>query len=343
MLSPVESLPVELFDIISDEFSIPDCQSLRLTSRQLHRLIHAKFVRLAFCERRTTLSLSSLNRLINVSSHRDFRDAVKCLHIRLLNHHEYANLNAISRAGRFPPPKRFPRVSGIKDRHISDEAATYAYVIQNERPARLYTGLLKAMESLPQLKIIRFSMKQSASSISEHDETLYDSFRNRCFEAVVFAMSHSKIKLEEFSMGRKKGRKIMYKQLDLSFLVFQLAPASLQALQYCFSNLQSLTLSIMISYNIPHPNSWAKSICDFINTAPRLTKLTLSLDRVANNSLIAFYEYSCVMHRNVDVIVIVIVIRTTNRIAALSTIKLRSISSSQASQYLDQVESSEDF
>ena len=97
MLSPVESLPVELFDIISAELSIPECQSLRLTSRQLHRLIHANFSRLAFSEQSTTLSVSSLDRLINVSSHRSFRDAVKSLHLRLLNYHEYENLNAISR------------------------------------------------------------------------------------------------------------------------------------------------------------------------------------------------------------------------------------------------------
>lgn len=293
MLSPVESLPVELFDMISAEFSIPECQSVRLTSRQLHRLVHQSFVRLAFSEQSTTLSPSSLDRLTNVSSHRGFRDAVRCLHIRLLNHHEYANLNAISRVGRFPPPKRFPRISGVRDKNISDEATTYAYVMQNERPARLYDGLLKAIKGLRQLRTIRFSMKPPASSRLESEETSHHLFRTRCFEAVVYCITHSNIKLEEFSMGRRKGRKILYKQSDSSPLAFQLTPASLQALRRCFSNLQSLSLCILTDYNAPRPASWVKDIRDFIAAAPKLKKLTLSLDGVGVDPRSRSSQYSC--------------------------------------------------
>lgn len=300
MLSPIESLPVELFDTISAELSTQDCQSLRLTSRQLHRLIHADFVRRAFSEQSTTLSPSSLERLVNVSSHRGFRDAVKCLHIRVLSHQEYENLIAISRVGRFPPPKRFHRVSHVRDKHINDEVATYAYVTNNERPTQLYNGLLRALEGLSSLKAIRFSTKQHRPFTFGLDESPHALFRNRCFEAIVFAIGHSKIKLDEFSMGRKKGRKMMYKPLDVSYSAFQLAPASLQTLRYCFSNLQSLRLSIEIGCSTPHPDNWAKNISDFIGSAPRLRSLAFSLNRVLNKHN-QISHYSCIMVKSLAI------------------------------------------
>ncbi|EMD90201.1 hypothetical protein COCC4DRAFT_127593 [Bipolaris maydis ATCC 48331] len=281
MKSPLESLPVELFDMIAADFSLPEYQSLRLASQQLYQFVHAKFARLAFAEQVTTLSSSSLNRLSNVSSHQGLRDAVKTLHIRLLNEEEYANLNAISRVGRFPPPKRFPRVLGVRDKNVNDEAATYPYVLHNERPSRLYNGLLKVLKGLPQLKTIKLSMKPSASYIWECNETSHSLFRSKCFEVVIYAITHSNIKLEEFTMARRKGRQILYKPVDLSFLAFQLGPKSLQTLQHCFSNLQSLTLSIMTGYDAPRPDGWASSICGFIAAAPNLKKLTLGLDRVS--------------------------------------------------------------
>ncbi|XP_014554265.1 hypothetical protein COCVIDRAFT_28658 [Bipolaris victoriae FI3] len=281
MKSLLESLPVELFDMIAADFSLPEYQSLRLASQQLYQLVHAKFVRLAFSEQVTTLSPSSLDRLNKVSSHQGLRDAVKTLHIRLLNEDEYANLNAISRVGRFPPPKRFPRVLGVRDNNVNDEAATYAYVLHHEHPSRLYDGLLKVLKGLPRLKTIQLSMKPSASYIWERSETPHSLFRSRCFEAVIYAITHSKTKLEEFSMARRKSRKILYKPVDLSFLAFQLGPLSLQALQHCFSNLQSLTLSIMTGYEALRPDGWASGICGFIAAAPNLKKLTLSLDRVS--------------------------------------------------------------
>ncbi|EMD60641.1 hypothetical protein GGP41_000946 [Bipolaris sorokiniana] len=281
MKSPLESLPVELFDMIAADFSLPEYRSLRLVSQQLYQFVHEKFARLAFSEQVTTLSPSSLDRLSKVSSHQGLRDAVKTLHIRLLNDEEYANLNAISRVGRFPPPKRFPRVLGVRDNNVNDEAATYAYVLHNERPSRLYDGLLKVLKGLPQLKTIKLSMKPSASYIWECNETPHSLFRSKCFEVVIYAITHSKIKLEEFSMARRKSRNILYKPVDLSFLAFQLAPPSLQALQHCFSNLQSLTLSIMTGYDVPRPDGWTRSICGFIAAAPNLKKLTLSLDRVS--------------------------------------------------------------
>jgi hypothetical protein len=293
MKSPVESLPVELFDMIAADFTLSEYQSLRLASPRLHQLVHAKFVRLAFSEQSTTLSSSSLDRLIKVSNHRALRDAVRILHIRLLNQHEYANLSAISRVGRFPPPKRFPRVSGVRDSNVSDEAATYAYVLQNERPVRLYDGLLKALKGLSQMKMIYFSMKPSASSVREPNETPHQLFRNRCFEAVIHAVTRSKIKLQEFSMARRKGRKILYKQVDLSFLAFQLDPSSLQAVRQCFSNLQSLTLSIMTGHDKPRPDTWANGICRFIAAATKLKKLTLSLDRV--NAKQSSSQFGCIL------------------------------------------------
>lgn len=287
MTSPMESLPVELFDMIAAHLSLSEHQTLRLTSRRLHHLVHTKFVWLAFSEQSTTLGPSSLDRLIKVSSHQGFREAVKILHIRLLNQEEYEILNTIKRVGRFPPPKRFPRTSGIKDKHIFDEATTFDYVMKNEHPTRLYDGLTRVLKNLPRLKSVSFSAKTSAPSVWELGAEADHVFRSRCFEAVTHAITHSRVKLDEFSMARRKRRRIFYKQADVSFVAFHLGP-QLQALQLCFSNLQSLTLSIITGYGAPRPDGWTNRICGFIAAAPKLKNLTLSLDRIDRLS-----QYSC--------------------------------------------------
>lgn len=279
MTSHLESLPVELFDCVAHHLRLPAHQSLRLSSRRLHQLIHATFVHQAFSEQSTTLGPSSLDRLVHVSRHHHLRDAVKVLHITLLNQDEYANLNAIKRVGRFPPPKRFPRVLGIKDKHVNDEATTLSYVMKNERPARLYDGLLKALRGLPRLRSIFFSAKTSAPSVWGPNAAADHLFRTRCFEALIYAITHSNIKLEEFGMARRKRHNTSYKQADLSFLAFQLDAHSFEALRRCFFDLQSLKLSAISGYGTPRSDAWFKGICAFIMAAPRLRKLSLSLDR----------------------------------------------------------------
>lgn len=279
MTSHLESLPVELFDCIAHHLTSAAHQSLRLSSRRLHQLIHKTFVQQAFAEQSTTLGSWSLDRLVHISRRHHLSDAVKVLHIRLLNQDEYANLNAIKRVGRFPPPKRFPRVPGVRDKHVNDEATTLSYVMQHERPTRLYDGLLEALRGLPRLKTICFSAKTSAPSVWGPNAAADHLFRTRCFEALVYAITRSNIKLEGFSMARRKRHNTCHKQADLSFLTFQLDPHSIESLRHCFSNLQSLKLSAISGYGTPRSDGWFKGICAFIMAAPRLKKLSLSLDR----------------------------------------------------------------
>jgi hypothetical protein len=247
MLSPIERLPVEVFDIISAYLDLPAYQSLRLTSRQLHLLTFSTFVKQCFSERTTTLGSTSLGRLVETSKHDHLRSVVRALHIRLLNHRDYKTLKAISRVAIFPPPKRFPRVSGVRDEHIKDEATTYDYVVKNEYPKRILNDLARALRGCNNLKVIRFRAKNSdpdgwQATVPEGDQL----FRAKCFQVVLDAVVESGIQLEEFSMAKGKRTTAFYKSANTPYSALQLSPPSLRGLQHCssFSHCQFFPMTI---------------------------------------------------------------------------------------------------
>jgi hypothetical protein len=88
MLSPIERLPVEVFDIIAANLHLPEFQNLRYASRQLHLFVYSSFKH-CFSDQTTTLGPSSIDRLVKIASHDHLRHAVKALHIRPLSHRDY--------------------------------------------------------------------------------------------------------------------------------------------------------------------------------------------------------------------------------------------------------------
>ena len=280
MLSPIERLPVEVFDIISAYLDLPAYQNLRLTSRQLHLLTFSTFNKQCFSERTTTLGSTSLGRLVELSKHDHLRSVVRSLHIRLLNHRDYKTLKAISRVAIFPPPKRFPRVSGVRDEHIKDEATTYDYVVKNQYPKRILNDLACALRGFSNLKVIRFRAKNSdrdgwLTNLPDGDQL----FRAKCFQVVLDALVQSEVKLEEFSMAKGKRNTTLHKGANLPHTTFQVSLQTLQALQDRFSNLESLTISAVCNHDTARVPGWANSIGALVATAPKLKSLALSLDR----------------------------------------------------------------
>jgi hypothetical protein len=279
MLSPIERLPVEVFDIIAANLYLPEYQNLRYASRQLHLLTFATFKH-CFSDQTTTLGPSSIDRLVKIASHDHLRHAVKALHIRPLSHFDYQTLKTISRIGIFPPPKRFPRVSGVRDEHIIEEAATYDYVV-NDYPKRILNGLVRALRGFTNLKIVRFRARDTnprgwlASSDADQE------FRAKCFQIVLDAFTESEVQLEEFSMAKGKRNMAVYKSANLPHTAFQLSSQSFQALQHCFATLKSLTISVVCADDgSVRVRNWANCISSFIATASNLKSLSLSLDRV---------------------------------------------------------------
>ena len=281
MSSPIERLPVEIFEFVATNLRLSSYKTLRLSSRRLRLLVHATFTKEAFSELNTTLGSWSVDHLINVSSHQQLRDAVKAIHVRLLTHLDYETLTSITRLGIFPPPKRFRRVSGVRDEHITSEAATYDYITGSEYPQRLYDGLVQALRGFPNLKVVRIRAKsyepfQWRNNMPEGDQL----FRARCFQTVLDAIIGSEINLEEFTMTKAGPNATPSKGLHLSCSGFKIHPQRLQTLQRCFSHLQSLTLSVDTSYNTDKRlPGWEHAIANFISTAPNVRNLTLSLGR----------------------------------------------------------------
>ncbi|KAF1833471.1 hypothetical protein BDW02DRAFT_380564 [Decorospora gaudefroyi] len=286
MSSSIERLPVEVFDIIADDLDLPALQNLRLSSRQLHLLTFSTFAKRHFSELTTTLGSASLDRLIHVANHRHLCHAVRVLDIRLLNHRDYKTLNTISRVAIFPPPKRFPKVSGVREEHITDEAITFDYVMKSKYPRRIYNQLVLALRRFCDLKVVRFRAKHAepfgwrATVMPEGDCV----FRSKCFQAVTDALLVSEVALEDFSMAKGMRTTSMSKGVNLPYSILQLSLPSLQALPHGFSSLRSLTLSIVVDDGNPRSPGWEDVLGHLIITAPRLKSLALSLDRGTNAS-----------------------------------------------------------
>ncbi|KAG9190859.1 EEF1A lysine methyltransferase 2 [Alternaria panax] len=284
MASRIERLPVELFELIAASLELPSYKTLRLASQRLCFLLHSLFVERAFSRLSTTLGSPSLDRLLSVSRCENLRGAVKVLQIQLLTSSDYHTLAAISRVGRFPPPKRFPRVPGIKDRHIHDEATTLKYVLESTYPTRLYDGLVRALRGFTNLEAVHFYPSNDQPTgrrrrlISEDDRL----FRSRCFQVVIDAIVQAHVRLLEFRMAKCRRGTVLHKEAALPFSVLHMPAESLQALCHCFSHLQTLTVSVLtVSDDVSRLTGWQKWLVSIVATAPRLRSLTLSLDRSA--------------------------------------------------------------
>ncbi|RMZ66485.1 1112063KZM23467.1 methyltransferase [Pyrenophora seminiperda CCB06] len=162
-----------------------------------------------------------------------------------------------------------------------DEAATYNYITGSDYPQRLYNGLVQALRGFPNLKLVRIRAKSSeplAWRLNMPDDDQL--FRTRCFQTLLDAIIGSEVNLEEFAMTKAGPNATPQKGVYLSCSGFKLPPQKLQSLQSCFSHLQSLTVSVDTdSRTDKRTPGWEHTIADFITTAPKLRKLTLSLGR----------------------------------------------------------------
>ena len=294
MSSSIERLPVEIFDIIATYFDLPDYQLLRLSSQRLCLLTFSTFAKKHFCDLTTTLGSASLDRLVDISSHRYFCSVVTVLDVRLLNHGDYTLLTKISRVGIFPPTKRFLKVSGVRPEHVSEEATLYDDIIRSENLSCISERLTRALRGFTNLRAIRFRAHHAEplgyrmTTMDEGDQV----FRTRCFQAVMGAITRSNISLEEFSMAKGRRTTTLSKCANLPYPALQLPYQSLQKVQFCFANLASLALSAISAYNgdsrVP---GWENAISNLIAAAPSIKHLALSLDR---SSRISHYSAAIV-------------------------------------------------
>lgn len=281
MAATLDRLPVELFDIIVADLDLPASCNLRVSSRQLRLLSFSTFSKRYFSILKTTLGSASLNRLVNIATHPHLSNVVTALEIRLLSHLEYEVLTRISRAGVFPPPKRFPKVAGVKPEHINEEARLFNGISESDDLRCVVNRLTCALQGFDNLRIIRFCASQGAaptdsqSLISERDQ----GFRTRCFQAVLKAIIDSEIDLHEFSMAKRSKRASLSYCADLQHGALQLPHHTLQALQLRFVNLGTLTVSMSARHGhdsrVP---GWENGLSNIIAVAPSIQNLVLSLD-----------------------------------------------------------------
>ncbi|OAK99275.1 hypothetical protein IQ06DRAFT_294668 [Phaeosphaeriaceae sp. SRC1lsM3a] len=289
MTSPIERLPVEVFEIILSELELGHYQQLRLSSRQLHSLSLSPFAKKYFTDITTTLGSPSLNRLDNISSHAYFRHVVTQLNIKLLTYRDYKTLMAIKRVGIFPPPKRFPVVRGVRPTEVSEESTLFDDLKDSKNGKCITERLARSLVHLVNIKAVCFRALHSEPqgwafrNMPGNDQV----FRQKCFQVVVEAIIQSGVQLEEFTMAkqiRTKANKIV-KSADLECPALQLHGSSASSLVHSFSHLRSLTLSLIS--NREHSTLTTRGeFCPshFITCAPSLKHLTLKLDRGTDRS-----------------------------------------------------------
>ncbi|KAH8701293.1 hypothetical protein GQ44DRAFT_693552 [Phaeosphaeriaceae sp. PMI808] len=279
MDAPIEYLPVEVCDIITSDFDLLSYQQLRLSSPRLYSLSFSNFAKRYFSELKTTLGSPSLDRLVDISGNAYLCNAIKLLDITLLSDRDYKLLVNITRVGRFPPPMRFPEVHGVRPANIPGESTLYNDVVAQNHLGCIIDRLASCLKALSNLKAIRFRTRQRAPI--EYRTAMLENnrlFRTRCFQAIVQAISKSKIQLEEFSMGKQNNLTSLRHCADIPISTL-LSPLTYHPLQHCFINLQSLTLSLVTAFDVnPHGTGWEKSLSQLITYTPNLKNLILSLD-----------------------------------------------------------------
>jgi hypothetical protein len=289
MTSPIERLPVEVFEIIASDLDLAGYQQLRLSSRRLHSLSLSTFAKRYFSELNITLGNPTLDRLVSIAKHGYFSSIATQLNIKLLTYRDYKNLIAIRRVGIFPPPKRFHIVPGIKLADINSESELYNDLSGCTNLTCITDRLTLALKGLHNVKTIRFRAFhaepegwQYLGSMPDRDQK----FRTKCFDAVLESIQASGIQLEEFSMAKRQKSTTLRRGADLPAAALQscLVPSSMK---HTFANLQSLTLALTAAYSgetrsrVP---GWEKRTSQLILCAPTLRHLTLSLDRHAHIS-----------------------------------------------------------
>lgn len=279
--APIERLPPEIFDIIAAYLDLAAYRVIRLCSQQLLFLSFSSFAKRFFSSLTTTLGPPSLQCLLHVSCHPHLANVVAMLDIRLLNHCDYEILAKISRVGIFPPPKRFPKVSGVRPEHVSEEAKLYEQVANGACLNGITECLAHVLRRLKNLKTIRFRAHQPDSfgwrtaATANRDVV----FRTRCFNAVLDAIIKSEIQLKEFLMAKSNRGLITTKFSNIASASLYMAQSRFTSLQHCFRNLESLTLAV-ISANSADSRlpGWENDVSNFVAAAPSIHHLSLNLD-----------------------------------------------------------------
>jgi hypothetical protein len=294
MVSPIERLPVEVFDIITSELDLEAYKQLRLACRRLRHLGLSTYAKRHFSALTTTLGSPSLNRLVNISKHAYFCNIVTELNIKLLTSTDYYIMTVIRKVGLYPPPKRLPTVTCVKMGDIAAESTLYDDLLASNQQC-ITDRLTRALKKFRNLKTIRFRAFDSEPDWWQgtHMPTRDQKFRSKCFEAVLESIAKSGIQLEDLCMAKKPKNNSIRKAANLPIAALQLPLPLLSSLRHSFMHLQSLTLTFFTAcYGQSRGPGWELGPDQIIACAPNLKHLSLSLDRtvhISHWSAVAFH------------------------------------------------------
>jgi hypothetical protein len=287
MVSPIESLPVEVFDIITSELDLEDNKQLRLTCQRLLHLGLSSYAKRYFSTLTTTLGSPSLDRIVEISKHGYLRKVATEVNVKLLSSHDYYVMRSIQRVGIYPPPKRFKTVTSVRMADIAGESTLSADLLESNNLQCITDRLTRVLKSLKSLTTIRIRAFDNEPDPWERMQVpaCDQEFRSKCFEAVLHSIAKSGIQLEHFYMAKKPKKASPRKAANVPIAALQSISPLLSSLRHSFMNLRSLTLTTFAAdHRIPRGPGWELAPHKIIACAPNLKHLVLSLDRAARVS-----------------------------------------------------------
>jgi hypothetical protein len=285
MVSPIEGLPVEVFDIIILALDLEANDQLRLTCRRLRHLGLSTYAKRHFSTLTTTLGSPSLDRLVHISKHVYFHNIATEINVKLLTSTDYNVMEAIRKVGIYPPPKRLNTITCVKMADIAGESTLCEDVLNSDSLQCITDRLTRILKNLKNLKAIRFRAFDNEPEwwqgrpMPVRDQT----FRSKCLGAVLDSIIKSDIQLDDFCMAKKPKKNSLRKAANIPVTALQLPPPMLTSLQHAFLNLRSLTVTTSLHFPpfTPKPG-WELGPYHIIACAPNLKHLALSFDHASN-------------------------------------------------------------
>lgn len=303
MPTPIERLPTEVLDLITNELILSEFSSFRLSCRAVYLSSLHSFGTRFFSSWICFTRPKSLGELLDISKHEEFSTRVTSLHLMvpwIWSEDQLAIARETCAAPPLTPPTRYNRARWqIKQDEIERHTATLAShefcqrLLQPDdgrdvHRETLFKTFAGAFDNFSNLRNIYFFQEERnhGHTIMTYRKSACIDFVSHYFQQLLKAITHSSLRLYKLKSANSVEPRIYSRSGTITpHSTFDLDAAFLTMLKTSFAELRSLQLWISASY---HGHSrrlgWENGIINFLNAAPALESLNLHLDIFSQGS-----------------------------------------------------------
>ncbi|KAF2812640.1 uncharacterized protein BDZ99DRAFT_270558 [Mytilinidion resinicola] len=205
----IEKLLTELLDLITDDLSLDDFSSLRLSCKTVYASSLHSFGITFFSERVCILSLPSLGNIVSISKHGKFGSTMRELDfVADVPPEDFVEVTKGLTVLRQKKAEREIRAL-IESKAAAEDEFHKAMMAQAEATGRKNEGtlsqmLVEAFENFPKLKAIRFyQATMSPTSTRTYKKSSQVAYASCCFQQILTAIVKSGLTLEKLKTVTK--------------------------------------------------------------------------------------------------------------------------------------------